>query len=232
MIRSRTHIVLYTAIWTAFSVALSTLIAFGLIGVDSSRINIITVVTAPFVIAPIVAIFSGRLMLKLHRLTQRLQHAMDHDTLTNTVTRQCFFNKIQALEGGGEFTILMVDIDHFKTINDSHGHFVGDIVIRETAHRLINNTRLEDIVARFGGEEFVVLLKGASKPDAEQVAERMRATVARTPIRTSASKIAVTVSIGVGHRTLGQSAHSALLEAEDALYRAKIAGHNLVTSAA
>ncbi len=232
MIRSRTHIAFYTTIWTAISVAFSAWIAFGVVGMDSSRVNLISVIACPLVIVPIVAILSGRMMLKLHRLRQRLQHSMDHDTLTNTVTRQCFFGKIQSLENDISSSFLMVDIDHFKAINDSHGNCVGDIVIRETAHRLINNTRREDIVARFGGEEFVVLLKGATRTEAEQVAERMRATVARTPIRTSASKIAVTVSIGVGHMESAQTAQSALQEAEDALYRAKVAGHDLVTSAA
>ncbi|MBO6897264.1 MAG: GGDEF domain-containing protein [Shimia sp.] len=232
MIRTHKHIVVFAAFWTLAAVATCCGVVFGLFALPVSARTVFATVVLPVCVVPVASFFSGRLLLRLHQLSQKLQHAVDHDALTSTVTRQHFFQHLQSLAPDEESSILMVDVDQFKAINDTHGHFVGDVVLREVAHRLINNTRRNDLVARFGSEEFIVLLPNTSREDAALVAERMRATVSRTPIRTSVSKIVTTVSIGIGHMSEAQNAQAALQEADDALYAAKTAGCNLVRAAA
>jgi diguanylate cyclase (GGDEF)-like protein len=232
MIRTHKHIAVFAAFWTIMAVATCSGVVFGLLGLPASSRTVLATVVLPLCVVPVASFFSGRLLLRLHRMSQKLQHAVDHDALTSTVTRQHFFQHLQNLAPDEDSSILMVDVDQFKAINDTHGHFVGDIVLREVAHRLINNTRRNDLVARFGSEEFIVLLPNTSREDAILVAERMRATVSRTPIRTSVSKIDATVSIGIGHMSEAQNAQAALQEADDALYAAKTAGCNLVRAAA
>lgn len=232
MIRTRAHLVIFAFGWTVLVVAFCVTIAIMVFDVSVGTGIFRIVVVFPVVMTPLVALFSGRLMMRLHRMSQKLQHAMDHDALTSTVTRQHFFDKLQNLDTKTSSILLLIDIDQFRTINDTHGHFVGDIVLREVAHRLINNTRRDDLVARFGCEEFIVLLPNTAPKDAMHIAERMRATVSRTPIRASVSKIPVTVSIGIGHIGDGNDSQAAMQEADDALYAAKTAGCNLVKSAA
>ncbi len=232
MIRSYTHIAVFVVSWTAMAIGVCAVIAFGVLDLTPSKSNVTIVFATPMLLTPIAALLSGRMILKLHRLSQKLQHAKDHDALTSTVTRQCFFDKLQMIDIETSSAVLLIDIDQFRIINETHGHFVGDIVLRETAHRLINNTRRDDLVARFGCEEFIVLLPNTGRKDAEGVAERMRATVARTPIRTSVSKIPVTISIGIGHISGGTDSQVAIQEADDALYAAKTAGCNRVKTAA
>lgn len=232
MIRTHKHIVVFAAFWTLAAVATCCGLVFGLLDLPVSSRSVLASIVLPLCVVPVASFFSGRLLLRLHQLSQKLQHAVDHDALTSTVTRQHFFQRLQSLAPDEESSILMVDLDQFKAINDTHGHFVGDVVLREVAHRLINNTRRNDLVARFGSEEFIVLLPNTSREDAALVAERMRATVSRTPIRTSVSKIVTTVSIGIGHMSEAQNAQAALQEADDALYAAKTAGCNLVRAAA
>lgn len=232
MIRSHMHVAIFAVVWTVISMALSMAISFGLVGLEPSNLNLLTVLLCPLLIAPIVAVFSGRLLLKLHVLTGELQFALNHDPLTKTCTRQYFFDQVQSLKDTGSAAFLMVDIDHFKTVNDTYGHFVGDVVIREVAHRLRSSIRDTDVLARFGGEEFIVLLPGASAKAAQTIAERMRAHVARTPIRTLQTKVPVTVSIGIGTIATTETAQDAMIAADAALYEAKSDGRNLVRCAA
>ncbi|NCV10050.1 MAG: GGDEF domain-containing protein [Rhodobacteraceae bacterium] len=96
---------------------------------------------------------------------------------------------------GGSVTALMADIDHFKSINDAHGHFVGDQVICSVAHTLKSAIRASDLVARFGGEEFVVILPNISPKDANTLAQRLRRKVSE--ITTDTTPIAITISIGI-----------------------------------
>ena len=128
-------------------------------------------------------------------------------------------------------SVLMIDIDHFKRINDRYGHAVGDEALRHVARLLSANVRAHDRAGRLGGEEFLVMLPDAGAEQADTIAERMRLGVAGTPCVTSAGPLALTISIGVacgnGHETLAQ-----LLErADQALYAAKSAGRNVVTRA-
>jgi diguanylate cyclase (GGDEF)-like protein len=150
------------------------------------------------------------------------------------LTRVCNRRKLtEILEGetarsnryGTSLSAMVLDIDHFKAINDSHGHDAGDVVLVELAARLSGTLRQADRLARFGGEEFVVVAPGIGVPDALELAERLRSRVAGEDF---AAVGRVTVSIGVaGHRP-GETAEALLKRADTALYRAKSGGRNKV----
>ena len=133
---------------------------------------------------------------------------------------------------GGSFGVVMMDVDHFKTINDTHGHLVGDGVLREVAARLRACLRTYDSIGRFGGEEFLVIAPGCGTSTAEELAERLRRCVCDTPIMYSGRTLAVTISLGVAAGA-GSAARDALLRgADEALYAAKAGGRNRFVRAA
>jgi diguanylate cyclase (GGDEF)-like protein len=130
------------------------------------------------------------------------------------------------------FSVVIVDLDDFKSVNDTHGHLVGDAVLIETAQRLVAQTREVDTVARFGGEEFVLLLPQTDLLGAVRVAEKVRAEVAAKPVVTDAGALPVTLSAGVAcHPDDGASIEALLGAADEALYAAKAAGKNRVVHA-
>ena len=160
------------------------------------------------------------------------------DPLTGLYNRRYAQSHINLLledarSNGGSVTAIMVDIDHFKSINDAHGHFVGDQLIYSVAHTLKSAIRASDLVARFGGEEFVVILPNISPKDANTLAQRLRRKVSE--ITTDATPIAITISIGISRFDTAELFESGLenydqllKEADQALYHAKRAGRNCV----
>ena len=135
----------------------------------------------------------------------------------------------RALRTGSPLALLLVDVDHFKRVNDNHGHLIGDEVLRALATELRQQVRESDVVGRFGGEEFTVLLPRTDDADAYAIAERLRASAGRMSVPAAHARIRVTVSIGVA--VLGQHGHDLfeLLAAADvALYKAKDAGRDQV----
>jgi diguanylate cyclase (GGDEF)-like protein len=124
--------------------------------------------------------------------------------------------------------LLLIDLDHFKAINDEHGHQMGDEVIRRVSRLLCINTREIDAVARYGGEEFVMMLKGMNLERAESIAERLR-----TQIEAMAGlpePIRVTASIGIAMKDPGDTVASLLKRSDEALYLSKRAGRNRVST--
>jgi diguanylate cyclase (GGDEF)-like protein len=158
------------------------------------------------------------------------------DAMTGVSNRRHFltlaaeaFTRLRA--NGQPFTAMMLDIDHFKQVNDTYGHLVGDTVIEEVGARLRSVTRNGDLLGRYGGEEFALLLT-ADPGHAEEAAERLLNAVRRTPIETAAGPLQLTVSIGMAHGAHGDSDLGALLaRADDALYRAKQGGRNRAAAA-
>jgi diguanylate cyclase (GGDEF)-like protein len=135
----------------------------------------------------------------------------------------------RALRTGTPLALLLVDVDHFKRVNDNHGHLIGDEVLRALATELRQQVRESDVVGRFGGEEFTVLLPRTDDVGAYGIAERLRASAGRMNVSAADARIRVTVSIGVA--VLGQHGHDLfeLLAAADvALYKAKDAGRDQV----
>ena len=131
---------------------------------------------------------------------------------------------------GRELAVLMVDVDHFKRVNDQHGHATGDQALRLIADTLRANTRVFDSLARYGGEEFVVVMPGTDAEDAMQAGERLRAAVESAAFRSvSGEQMKLTVSVGVGCATGEPTTPETLLRAADiALYVAKAGGRNRV----
>lgn len=126
-----------------------------------------------------------------------------------------------------QLSLLMLDIDHFKVVNDTYGHLAGDQVLAEIARRLLENLRSTDVVARWGGEEFVILLRDCALEQALAIAEKIRSRIADSPFDDVS---AVSVSIGVAERRQDNDLTSWLARADAALYEAKRAGRNAVRS--
>ncbi|MBV9687510.1 MAG: diguanylate cyclase, partial [Alphaproteobacteria bacterium] len=134
-------------------------------------------------------------------------------------------------QDGISAAVLMFDIDHFKRVNDTHGHDAGDDVLRELAVRALNSVRSVDLVARQGGEEFVVVMPETDLAIAAAVAERLRAAVAREPftIKADGQNIPITISVGVTSAAAGGDNREKMLKRADiALYMAKNQGRNRV----
>jgi two-component system cell cycle response regulator len=189
----------------------------------------------------------ARTQIKRKRYTDFLRKNLDHslelavtDQLTGLHNRRYMVGQLAALvaratRGGEPVGALMIDIDHFKKINDNFGHDIGDEVLREFAVRLASNVRAIDLPCRFGGEEFVVIMPDTPLSAAERIAERIRLHVAGSPFRVGAGKdlLTVTISIGVA-ATLGEqdSPEALLKRADAAVYEAKSLGRNKVIAKA
>lgn len=166
--------------------------------------------------------------IRLHN--EELRKLATIDPLTDCLNRRAFFERFDEMwgaaeQGGHSISVIMIDIDHFKAINDNHGHSTGDIVIRGVAGLLRESARLGDLVCRFGGEEFCVLLPHARIEDAAATAERFRTSIESTRF----AGLSVTVSLGVSSTELGAMNSQLLIEQADrSLYAAKESGRNQV----
>ena len=157
------------------------------------------------------------------------------DLLTGLYNRSYFLDQVRALASrssanGLGLALLMIDIDHFKDVNDRLGHDAGDAVLRGVASLIRQATRSEDLVARYGGEEFAVALPVATAEMALARAEHLRETLAGTPLRFADCRLRVTASIGVAFQPRGESrdCEALITTADHALYRAKNSGRNRV----
>lgn len=132
--------------------------------------------------------------------------------------------------GGAPVSILLCDIDHFKKVNDIHGHSAGDDVLREFGRRLRENIRPMDLACRYGGEEFVVIMPETSQALAQSAGDRLRQIIAETPFPIGrGDELKVTMSGGVSTIIPSEETIESLLKrADDALYRAKSSGRNLI----
>lgn len=137
-----------------------------------------------------------------------------------------------AARHGTPLTVLMIDVDLFKTVNDTYGHIVGDLVLTSIADGIVKCTRNSDIVFRYGGEEFVVVLTNTNTAGAQLLAERVRSAVEAMEIDASGVKVAVTLSIGIAHWEPGDGSVDLMERADKMLYRAKMRGRNQVISSA
>jgi len=170
----------------------------------------------------------------------RMVHKLETMATTDGLTG--LFNKRAMLEAGEQkiaaaarfqrdLAVLGVDIDFFKTVNDTHGHDVGDLVIRGLGEILKRQKRSTDVVARFGGEEFVVLCEQTDEKGAMLLAERIREELGKTTFRTPGGMLSVTCSVGVATFPQGGRTWEALFKsADEALYLSKRSGRNRCTA--
>ncbi|GLO16368.1 hypothetical protein PPUJ20028_49540 [Pseudomonas putida] len=155
------------------------------------------------------------------------------DPLTGLPNRAAWSERVEReilewQENGGHLAMAILDLDHFKRINDSYGHLAGDKVLKIVADQLRKRLRGRDFIARFGGEEFVLLLPQTSPAAAAQVAEVLRAAVEACPFHFKGERVVITTSIGVGAFRSGERGDQVLKRADAALYRAKELGRNRV----
>jgi diguanylate cyclase (GGDEF)-like protein len=163
------------------------------------------------------------------------KHAVT-DSLTGMVNHEHIFSELQqcihkASAEDSSLCIIMADIDHFKKVNDTYGHLAGDGVLKEVAKRIKNSLRGFDIVGRYGGEEFLLVLNRADLPTARMVAERIRSRIAATPIDLPEALLDVTISMGVATVQPDEDVNSLVERADRALYNAKENGRNQVALA-
>ncbi|CAO3410421.1 GGDEF domain-containing protein [Azospirillum largimobile] len=184
-----------------------------------------------------IAKISDRMQTDTRQMAQALHAASQTDPLTELPNRRHMVDRLEAElcrigRNGGGFALIMLDIDHFKEVNDAFGHAAGDHVLVETAGLLRRNLRGHDLCARWGGEEFLILLPDTDQVPAEAVAEKLRGLIAHHPITHQGRSIAVTLSLGVAAYRAGRTADDCIQAADDALYIAKRAGRNRWAAAA
>ena len=193
-----------------------------------------------FILAVVTALAAGVALLggeRLVRLFDRMQRMAERDALTGLPNRRRLFEVGQdeyrrARRYGHPLAAVMIDLDHFKAVNDHLGHGAGDDVLREVARLVQSTLRTTDLAARYGGEEFAMLLPETTLETAREAAERIRRTVGEAVIKTRRGPVKVTLSAGVAVLDEHTQALKPLLEAADAaLYAAKGAGRNRVSTA-
>lgn len=168
---------------------------------------------------------------------EKLQHLASRDPLTGCMNRRSFFDSVAsrfstALRTNGDLCVIMADIDHFKSFNDLYGHVVGDQVIRAVAITIERQLRHDDLLCRYGGEEFVVLLLGVTAREASAIAERMRVSLERSGSQSirGTDVRQITASFGIASITDGATTIEQLIEQADlALYASKEKGRNRTT---
>ena len=166
-------------------------------------------------------------------LQEELRLKATHDDLTGVLNRGTILELLQreidqVAREATPLSIILADIDEFKRVNDTHGHVIGDAVLRDTAKRLCSPMRPYDAVGRYGGEEFLAVLPGCDLANALRVAERLRTHVAARPVDTPSGGVAISVSLGVAalEKDAAPDIDQLILAADQALYRAKRAGRN------
>ena len=173
------------------------------------------------------------LMLTNEFTTSALRRLAEMDSLTNVFNRRAFLTLLdkaisQAQRAQTGLHVLVIDLDHFKRINDTWGHKCGDDVLRHFAGVAAACLRSGDVMGRLGGEEFAIVLPQADAAGAAAVAERLRSQVASQPVATEHGPIALTVSVGVTQCGAGEPSEAVLQRADQAMYRAKELGRNQV----
>lgn len=177
----------------------------------------------------------GALMLANEHSATELRRLAERDSLTSVFNRRSFMSLVekalsQAKRTNQTIGILLIDLDHFKAINDTLGHKGGDDALRHFVGTSIATLRNEDIIGRLGGEEFGILLTGAGLGDALATAERVRAVVEGSPLKTDQSTISLTISVGVAISSADDTPESILDRADKAMYDAKRKGRNRVAT--
>ncbi len=200
------------------------------LALQSFRIAVALTAMGPLTVATVVY--------SRNQVQRQLLHAATHDPLTGCLNRAGFARQAEALllahmKSDRPNAVLMVDIDHFKSVNDTHGHATGDKVLQAVSARMAHTLRATDLLGRWGGEEFAVLLPDCLPATAQQVAQRLCDECAQACVRLhDGSDLARTVSIGVACFSKSPpSLDVALSIADDALYRAKEEGRNRVVTA-
>jgi diguanylate cyclase (GGDEF)-like protein len=179
----------------------------------------------------VIPIYFASLVRQLHAAMARMRVMATHDTLTGLPNRHSFYERLRhtlnsAKQSQKQFAVVFIDLDGFKPVNDAQGHAAGDAILKSVARRLEESVRKNDIVARFGGDEFVIILFDIHKTAVPVVASKIIATVAK-PHEVNGHKITLTSSAGLAvYPDDGRSVDELVAQADAAMYRAKRTGRN------
>jgi len=175
---------------------------------------------------------AGSVETKYH---ETVYSAMTRDALSGAMNKRYLLESLRrevarAVRQQQALSVLMLDIDHFKSVNDNHGHLIGDEVIREFGTRMLSGCREDDLLARYGGEEFCLVLSLTAREAALQIAERNREVIGSTPFTTTAGPLSITVSFGISclNPDTPETAEDLIRRADAKLYEAKRSGRNCV----
>ncbi|HBY84908.1 MAG TPA: GGDEF domain-containing protein, partial [Colwellia sp.] len=195
---------------------------------ETFYLNILLSAIITLLISFIIVLYVRRIHLKLDKLAS-------HDDLTDLPNRRCFHEELAKLlllkeRNNSQLSLVFIDIDNFKYVNDTKGHDVGDKVLISLAKTLNSNVRKSDFVARWGGEEFIILLIDSDINQAQIIAEQLRSQVAQSNQLAQYAQQQVTISLGVTSANEKDNADTILKRADLALYKAKSAGKNCIVS--
>ncbi|MEW7973604.1 MAG: GGDEF domain-containing protein [Candidatus Thiodiazotropha endolucinida] len=220
------------------SIILSVLITVMLIGIlrpdnEFTRISIIISIVVPAIVAPVCSYYGYGLLFKLYEAEKRLYILATVDELTSLSNRRYFFQQahdalLLAQRYGYSMAILMIDVDHFKYINDEYGHMTGDEVLRCLGKRIKELFRETDLTGRFGGEEFICLLPHTTAEQGRAVADKLLQIQRSRPILIKTDHVEIAVSIGIADvkQANGYSIDTLIDCADTALYQAKEEGRD------
>ena len=199
------------------------------------RLMLLTAVLAPAIIAPLMSSYLADLVFTIQRLEQEQRKLATYDGLTQVMTRRAFIEHSNLLlqqrtPPHENFALAVMELDHFKKINDTHGHGGGDRVLEDFGRILRQSVRPTDLVGRLGGEEFAITLAGLDARNAWLILERIRRTVEATPVQNAEQPIGCTTSAGLCDLTQCTQAdlEQLMAQADEALYAAKETGRNRV----
>lgn len=202
--------------------------------VNSSYLTTIISIRVGLIILALATLLLCVINQNRRQLYQEVLYLANHDSLTETLNRRSFveFSEIALKDRKNRaISLIMLDIDHFKQMNDQYGHYVGDRALQHLVALVKSNLRETDLFSRVGGEEFIILLKNNSLSKTEKIAERIRRSIAETPLKLAQREpITLTVSIGVSHSNLPTTLalQELVNQADQALYQAKTRGRNQV----
>jgi diguanylate cyclase (GGDEF)-like protein len=167
------------------------------------------------------------MMMVSHRLQADLSEIATVDSLTRIPNRRAMVPMLEAefsrfSRTNVSFSILLVDVDHFKEVNDRYGHETGDIVLRHVAQTMQNALRKQDTISRWGGEEFLILLPSTTDHEAHEIGERLRKVVEASRFQVNGHQVFLTVSIGVGSSIQAADVNHIYKSSDIALYKAKV----------
>lgn len=174
-----------------------------------------------------------RLGTKKIMLFSELKQKARIDGLTGLFLKRYFIEKLyleieRAKRYNTDFYLIMLDIDHFKKINDSYGHLIGDNILKITAQTILSCVRHGDIVARYGGEEFIILMPNISKDDVVKISENIRKSIKNTSFKSDKKSLNITVSIGISKYYKDKNIDSLIANTDNALYQAKNSGRDKI----
>jgi diguanylate cyclase (GGDEF)-like protein len=186
---------------------------------------------APLIFAPVISWFTIGLIFEIHELEEEMRLLATYDSLTGLLSRRAFMEQSNyichfAERQGLEFTILVIDLDHFKKINDQYGHETGDKVLESFGKIMRLKSRESDLAGRIGGEEFAFFLPATTADKACNFAERLQKAIREDIIKKNNVHIRYTASIGLAYFSQTMNIEMAISQADKALYRAKRNGRN------